>query len=94
MENLSVFHSALFNCVLCALVKRCNSNCRVLSRLVPITFRETWMWGLKGFYNYYGLKNVKEDSAIDLTAYDLPLVKDGMYHSIYCDDNYVLVKLK
>ena len=23
MENLSVFHSALFNCVLCALVKRC-----------------------------------------------------------------------
>ena len=26
MENLSVFHSALFNCVLCALVKRCKAQ--------------------------------------------------------------------
>lgn len=31
MENLSVFHSALFNCVLCALVKRCKNLLIILT---------------------------------------------------------------
>ena len=75
-------------------VERMRHNSAVLSRLVPITFRGAWPWGQKGFYGYYGLKNVKQDDSIDLTAYALPLIKDGMYHTIYGEDNYVLVKLK
>ena len=32
MENLSVFHSALFNCVLCALVKRCKERYKLYAK--------------------------------------------------------------
>lgn len=32
MENLSVFHSAFFNYVLCALVKRCNRQLRKVTK--------------------------------------------------------------
>lgn len=76
------------------IVERMSADCNILSRLVPVTFRESWDWGLFGFYNYYGLKNVKRDSSVDLTSYDLPVIKDGMYHTIYGEGNYVLVKLK
>ena len=71
-----------------------NSKFGVLKRLVPITFKETWIWGLKGFYDYYGLKNIKRDSSVDLTSYDLPLLKDSMYHTIYSDGTNVLISLK
>ena len=75
-------------------VVRMNSKFGVLKRLVPITFKETWIWGLKGFYDYYGLKNIKRDSSVDLTSYDLPLLKDSMYHTIYSDGTNVLISLK
>lgn len=66
----------------------------VLDRLISGTFCGNNMWGVKGFYGYYGLKNVKQDSSIDLTTCHLPLVKDGMYHTIYSDGTHVLVALK
>lgn len=76
------------------IVYRMNAEYNILCRLVPVTFRETWWWGTFGFYNYYGLKNIKKDNSIDLTSYNLPIIKDGMYHTIYGDDHYILVKLK
>lgn len=75
-------------------VKRMVSNSGVLGRLVPVTFMGHWGWGQKGFYGYYGLKNVIQDSSVELTEYNLPLIKDGIYHTIYGKDNYVLVQLK
>lgn len=75
-------------------VENMKANCKILERLIPITFRETWYWGLKGFYGYYGLKNVQQDESIDLKTYNLPLIKDGMYHTIYGNNNYILIKLK
>ena len=75
-------------------IEKMNANCKILERLIPITFQETWEWGLKGFYRYYGLKNVWQDESIDLATYSLPLIKDGMYHTIYGNSNYILIKLK
>jgi hypothetical protein len=69
-------------------------NYQMLNRLIPITFRENWTWGLFGFYNYYGLKNVVWDDSIDLTTYDLPVIEEHMYHTIRGRDNYILVELK
>lgn len=66
----------------------------LLTRLVPITFRETWYWGQYGFYHYYGLKNAVWDSSINLSEYDLPVLKEHMYHTIKGTDAYVLVELK
>lgn len=66
----------------------------MLNRLIPITFRESWGWGLCGFYQYYDLKNVVRDSSIDLTTYNLPIISDHMYHTIRGNDKYILVELK
>ena len=71
-----------------------NKNYNILSRLIPITFRESWTWGQKQFFGYYGLKNVTRDTSQDLTTYGLPMVKDSMYHTIYGNGEYVLIKLK
>lgn len=67
---------------------------QILNRLVPITFRQDWYWGTYGFFHYYGLQNVKEDTSIDLTKYNLPIIKDTMYHTIYGNQEYVLIELK
>lgn len=67
---------------------------KILRRLVPVTFREKWMWGQEGFFSYYGIKNSVRDTTIDLTTFKLPVVKDTMYHTIKSKDNYVLIGLK
>lgn len=69
-------------------------NYYILSRLVPITFQGGWWWGQAGFYQYYGLKNVMRDPGIDLTAYDLPVLEDKMYHTIRGREGYILIELK
>lgn len=75
-------------------IRPMNKNYNILSRLIPITFRESWTWGQKQFFGYYGLKNVTRDTSQDLTTYGLPMVKDSMYHTIYGNGEYVLIKLK
>ena len=68
---------------------------QMLNRLVPTTFGGTdWYWQQEYFYSYFGLKNVKWDVTKDLTAYDLPVIKDTMYHTIKGNDEYVLIELK
>lgn len=69
---------------------------QMLNRLVPIVFCDSsWDWGSFGFDNYYGLNNYLQwDSSIDLTALNLPIVKDSIYHTIRADSDYILIELK
>lgn len=76
------------------IIERMQNDYPILKRLIPVTFRGDWDWGKKGFYSYYGLKNMKRDDSVDLSKYNLPLVKDSIYHTIYSDDNCVLINLK
>jgi hypothetical protein len=69
-------------------------NYQILNRLIPINFRESWMWGSYKFYNYYDLKNVILDGSIELTTYDLPIIEEHMYHVIRGEGNYILIELK
>lgn len=66
----------------------------ILKRLVPVTFRADWMWGTYKFYYYYGLKNVVQDSSVDLRTCSLPIIEDTMYFTIRGNDNDILVELK
>lgn len=67
---------------------------QILNRLVPDTFGSGWTWSKYYFYHYFGLENVFEASDIDLTTYDLPVLKDTMYHTIRGTDGYFLVEIK
>ncbi len=76
------------------ILKGMPQNYSMLNRLVPITFRQNWEWGVMEFYSYYGLKNVIKDTQIDLRTYDLPVLTERMYYTIRGRDNYILVELK
>lgn len=68
---------------------------QILDRLIPVTFgNSSWMWAWYQFGNYYGLENVVYDTSVDLKEYDLPVVKDTMYHTIKADDTHILIELK
>ncbi|MDO4333243.1 MAG: glucosyltransferase domain-containing protein [Eubacteriales bacterium] len=69
-------------------------NFEMLNRLVPIAFQGGQYWGTYEFYYYYDLANVLKDDAVDLTAYDLPVLKDTMYHTIKGKGQHILVELK
>lgn len=76
------------------ILKNMPQNYAMLNRLIQVTFRQNWYWGTIEFYTYYGLKNVINDSKIDLRTYDLPVIEEKMYYTIKGRDNYVLVELK
>ena len=67
---------------------------QMLNRLIPITFREEWLWGAYGFVYYYDIKNIQTDQHIDLITLELPVLKDTMYHTIRGDNTHVLIELK
>ena len=67
---------------------------RMLNDLVQVTFREGWQWGEYGFYNLYDIRNVHADSDLDLRQASLPVLKDGMYHTILGDGEHFLIVLK
>jgi hypothetical protein len=66
---------------------------QMLNRLVPHTFGDCG-WGTQKFFYYYGLKNIVENTEIDLTTYNLPVIEDHMYHTIYGNESYILIELK
>lgn len=66
----------------------------ILFRLLPDTFGGGDDWTQYGFYYYYGLKNVVWDRETDLTAMDLPVLEERMYHTIYGADEFILIALK
>jgi hypothetical protein len=68
---------------------------QMLNRLIPRTFcGDGSYWGKYRFFHYYNLKNIVEDTEIDLTTYNLPILEDHLYHTIYGNDSYILIELK
>ena len=65
---------------------------QMLNNLVPVQFKGNWDWGEYYFYNYFDLKNIKK--SYNLKTYDLPILKDTMYHTIKGNDKYILIELK
>lgn len=67
---------------------------QILNRLVPVMFQGPWMWGEYEFFYYYGLKNIIWDQAIDIRTYNLPIIKDTIYHTIRGNEKNILIELK
>lgn len=67
-----------------------------LNRLVPIAFRENRYWGSYGIRYYYGLKRLDwvYKTNENFADYDMPVVADCIYHTIYADDERILIALK
>jgi hypothetical protein len=66
---------------------------QMLNRLIPSTFSGSWE-GKRKFFYYYGLKNIVWNEKIDLTTYNLPMLEEHMYYTIYGNDSYILIELK
>ena len=78
-----------------SVIKNMPQDYQMLNRLLPINFQSSgWSWGRYGFDRYYGLKNIIWDSGMDLTGYDLPVIKDTIYHTIRGRENLILIELK
>lgn len=75
-------------------IRQQNQSYQILNRLVPNTFGSGWVWSEYYFYEYFSFINVTKDSTIDLTAYNLLIIKDTMYHTIRGNEKYVLIELK
>lgn len=71
-------------------------DAHLISRLVPISFENShWEWGRYRFVHYYGLEPyVEMGDEIDLTGRDLPTVEDNPYHTIWADEECILIDLK
>lgn len=69
---------------------------QILRRLVPKGFEGGYYWGGCKFVNYYNIKNIvwTADIGEDISEYDLPVLKDTMYHTIKGNEKYILIELK
>lgn len=69
---------------------------QILRRLVPKGFEGGYYWGRCKFVNYYNIKNIvwTADIGEDISEYDLPVLKDTMYHTIKGNEKYILIELK
>lgn len=102
MNDLEIFNSDIGKIVQLSgnigqspAIRSQKQNYQILNRLIPSTFGgDGWMWSEYYFYNYFSLKNVIQDSSIDLKTYDLPIINDTMYHTIKGRDSYILIELK
>ncbi len=75
-------------------IKHMPQNYQILNRLVPNTFGDSWYWSKYYFYHYFEWKNVKQDASVDLTKWELPVLKNTMYHTIRGNEEFVLIELK
>lgn len=66
----------------------------MLNRLIPDTFSGNSDLTQYQFFCYYDLQNVIQDASVDLTAMDLPVLEEHMYHTIRGEKNFILVELK
>lgn len=78
------------------IIQNMPDNYEMLHRLVPKGFYGGVYWGGYKFMNYYNLKNVvwNESTGEDISGYDLPVLKDTMYHTIKGNEKYILIELK
>ena len=76
-------------------VRNMPQDYQMLNRLVPINFADShYEFAHRSFNDYYRLPVMRFDSSVDLSTYDLPLVVDNFYHTIYADDEHMLIELK
>ena len=68
----------------------------MLRRLVPPTLDEyTWI-NYYSLVTYYGLPkmNWSADDSLDLAKFNLPLLDDTLFHTIYGNEHFLLIELK
>jgi len=75
-------------------IRNMPQNYGILNRLMPKTFGSGEDWSQYGFYYYYALPNAIWNRDVDLTAMNLPVLEDTMYHIIYGEGSAVLIQLK
>lgn len=75
-------------------LKNMPQDYEILNRLIPIQFREAWYWGQYYFYNYFDLRNMLKNNSENVNEYNLPILKDTMYHTIRGNNKYILIELK
>lgn len=71
---------------------------KILARLVPVMFRDNWVWGQRKLVSYYGLEkaNIKWDWRSYTGSYEgWKLLHESLYHKIYAKDNEkIVIQLK
>ena len=75
-------------------VRGMSAGCNILQRLIPITLRGDWSWGISKLQNYYGLDNVTfvlDTGTRDFD--DFELVEDTIYHQLWRNGNELIVRL-
>lgn len=75
-------------------VRGMSAGCGILQRLIPITLRGDWSWGISKLQNYYGLDNVTfvlDTGTKDFDGFEL--VEDTIYHQLWRDGNELIVRL-
>lgn len=79
-------------------VKNMVKHNQMIKSLVPIQFKSGWRTEEWRFFHYYGIKNIEwnwpKKSGKNFKDYNLPILKDTMYHTIRGKDGRVLVELK
>lgn len=67
----------------------------ILSRLIPVTFREEWVWGYDKLASYYGLEDCIFDLGQAVDDYsDFTLLHESYYHKIYEQGGHFIIELK
>lgn len=67
----------------------------MLNRLIPISFQNSnYILGRIEFLEYYNLNMLIWEENVDLSDFNLPILKDTMYHTIRGNERYLLVILK
>lgn len=66
----------------------------ILDRLVPETFAGGDDLTEYRFYCYYGLDDIAENGSSEECTPDMPILKDGIFHTIRGEENRILIQLK
>lgn len=69
-------------------------NYQMLNRLVPETFAGGDDLTEYRFYDYYGLHKVAGTGSVEECTPDMPVLKDGIFHTIRGEENRILIQLK
>ena len=66
----------------------------ILDRLVPETFAGGDDLTEYRFYCYYGLDYIADNGSSEECTPDMPILKDGIFHTIRGEENRILIQLK
>ncbi len=79
-------------------IRNIPKDAKILKQLIPSQTSRFRYNELYKFFYYYKLKNVHrnlpQDSGVDFETYNLPVIKDTMFHTIRGKDNCILIDLK